>query len=392
MINIVLLQITVPDGQVQTTQLATLSTPADAPVPLIKPLIVKSQSGHEYKLIDKETGGHLKGQKLLRSHLNLQVLVEDQVVLTLQDYFFVGITPVPDASVYKLQNQACEEVQVTSHLSQETLNVPESMVWTENNDALDCKVTLLNSDNAMVSLPTLPTASGLGLADISGLALGLMALSGGGKDTPVTPTPTPTPTPPPPAPPPVIPLTTIKSLALTSATGEMNHRLNVGDTLTATITFSDIVNLNTQAGSPTLQLLVGTQSVEARYVSGSGSNTLVFVTTIVNGQTDLDGVAIANNALQLNGAMLQNTLGSSTLNTSSAVLSNPSYMVDTTPPIAKLEAGSLTLTQTQSGSLQVQSNELGKAYVVPQSSVIFNLSDLENLSPLISKSVAIDSI
>jgi hypothetical protein len=62
MINNVLLQITVPDGQVQTTQLATLSTPAGAPAPLIKPLIVKSQSGHEYKLIDKETGGHLKGQ------------------------------------------------------------------------------------------------------------------------------------------------------------------------------------------------------------------------------------------------------------------------------------------------------------------------------------------
>jgi large repetitive protein len=181
-------------------------------------------------------------------------------------------------------------------------------------------------------------------------------------------------------------------MALTSATGEMNHRLNAGDTLTATVSFSGVVNLDTRSGSPTLHLVVGAQTVEARYVSGTGTNALVFVITIVNGQTDLDGVAIASNALHLNGASLQDTLGRATLNTASAVLSNPLHLVDTTAPIAKLEAGSLTLTQTQSGTLQVQSNELGKAYVVPSTSIILNLSDLENLSPLVSKSVAIDIV
>ncbi|PUE36523.1 Ig-like domain-containing protein [Limnohabitans sp. Hippo4] len=388
MINDVQLQATTPDGRVQTIQLAKLSTAPDAPLSVIKPLLVKTQPGYEYKLIDKEAGGHLKGQKLLRSQKNLQVLVEDQVALELQDYFVASIAPVPNAPVYKLQNQACEEVHVTAHLPKEALDVPESLVWTERDDALDCKVALLNPGTVMALLPAAPVAASIGLADVSGALLGVIALSGGGKDTPVTPTPTP----PPPAPPPVVHPTTITSMALTSATGEMNHRLNAGDTLTATVTFSGLVNLDTRSGSPSLQLIVGTQSVEVRYVSGSGTNALVFVTTIVNGQTDLDGVAIASNALQLNGASLQDTLGRATLNTASAVLSNPLYLVDTTAPISKLEDGSLTLTQTQSGTLQVQSNELGKAYVVPSTSIILNLGDLENLSPLVSKSVAIDIV
>ena len=384
MINNFQFQATTPDGRVQTIQLAKLNSSPDAPFPVIKPLLVKTQPGYEYKLIDKDAGGHLKGQKLLRSQKNLQVLVDDQLVLELQDYFVASNSPIPNAPVYKLQNQACEEVQVTAHLPKEALDVPESLVWTERDEALDCKVALLNPGSALVFFPAAPAVASIGLTEISGAVLGVIALSGGGKDTPVTPIPTP--------PPPVIPPTTITSMALTSATGEMNHRLNAGDTLTATVSFSGVVNLDTRSGSPTLHLVVGAQTVEARYVSGTGTNALVFVTSILNGQTDLDGVAIASNALQLNGASLQDALGRATLNTASAVLSNPLHLVDTTAPIAKLEAGSLTLKQTQSGTLQVQSNELGKAYVVPSTSIILNLSDLENLSPLVSKNVAIDIV
>jgi hypothetical protein len=34
----------------------------------------------------------------------------------------------------------------------------------------------------------------------------------------------------------------------------VNHRLNAGDTLNATLTFNDVVTLNTSGGSPTLTL------------------------------------------------------------------------------------------------------------------------------------------
>jgi hypothetical protein len=60
-------------------------------------------------------------------------------------------------------------------------------------------------------------------------------------------------------------------------------------------------------------------------VSGSGTNALVFTTTILSGQTN-DGVAIALNALNLNGATLQDNVGNnSNNNASSAVSSNANY-------------------------------------------------------------------
>ncbi|MFN4996002.1 MAG: hypothetical protein ACK5EM_04775, partial [Burkholderiales bacterium] len=159
MINDFQLQATTPDGRVQTIQLAKLNSSSDAPSSVIKPLLVKTQPGYEYKLIDKDAGGHLKGQKLLRSQKNLQVLVDDQLALELQDYFVASNSPVPNAPVYKLQNQACEEVQVTAHLPKEALDVPESLVWTERDEALDCKVALLNPDSALVFFPAAPAVA-----------------------------------------------------------------------------------------------------------------------------------------------------------------------------------------------------------------------------------------
>ena len=122
------------------------------------------------------------------------------------------------------------------------------------------------------------------------------------------------------------------AVALSASTGAVNQRLNAGDTLSATLTFNDTVVLNTTGGSPTLALLVGSSTVQASYVSGSGSNALVFTTTIVNGQTDTDGVAIAVNALSLNGATLKDSAGNNSVITSSAISSNSNYLVDTTAP------------------------------------------------------------
>ena len=373
------LHTTTPEGQVQILQVASLNQGRASAVANPKILLVSSQPGFQYKLIEGEAGSHLKGQKLLRSKKNLQVLVEDAVAIEFEDYFVASITPLPNAPIYKLENQSCEEVQVTAHLPNEAFEISKSLIWTEQDEALDCKVALLNPSKVIAFLPSAPVAVGIGLGELAGTALGLIAMGGGGKDTPITPP---------------IPLkpTVITAMALTSATGELNHRLNASDTLTATVLFDGIVSLNTMGGSPTLTLLIGNQSVQATYVSGSGTHALVFVTTIMGGQTDLEGVAIASNALQLNGSTLKDMLGNATLNTAGNVSSNPNFLVDTTPPIATLEAGSLTSTQALTASVAVQSNELGKAYLVPSTSTIANLSDLEKLDPSIARSVAIESV
>jgi large repetitive protein len=83
--------------------------------------------------------------------------------------------------------------------------------------------------------------------------------------------------------------------------------------------------------------------VQATYVSGSGTNALVFSTAIVNGQNDNDGVAIALNALHLNGASLKDAAGNAATITSSAVASNPAYLVDTTAPSVIITSDVATL-------------------------------------------------
>jgi hypothetical protein len=128
----------------------------------------------------------------------------------------------------------------------------------------------------------------------------------------------------------VVPPTTVSSIALTSATGIQNSALNAGDVVTATVYMSEGT---TVTGTPTLALVVGSTTVQATYVSGSGSTGLVFSYTILAGQTDANGISIGFNSLALNGGTLKSAAGSAAVLTHAAVADNPGYMVDTTFPI-----------------------------------------------------------
>jgi hypothetical protein len=135
----------------------------------------------------------------------------------------------------------------------------------------------------------------------------------------------------------------ITGSAISSASGITGTLLNAGDTVTATVTYDQLVNLNLTAGSPTLALLIGSSTVQAAYVSGSGSTALVFTTTIAAGQTDIDGVSISLNALSLNGATLQDAFGNTALITAIAAADNASYLVDTTAPSVSITSSVSTL-------------------------------------------------
>ena len=143
----------------------------------------------------------------------------------------------------------------------------------------------------------------------------------------------------------------VSTVALSSATGSLNNTLNAGDTLNVTATFNDVVILNTDGGSPTLKLSIGASTVHATYVSGSGSNALVFTTTIVSGQTDLDGVALPANALTLNGATLKDANGNTSSITSAAVSSNANYLVDTTAPSVVITSSKSSLTSSDTANI-----------------------------------------
>jgi hypothetical protein len=128
---------------------------------------------------------------------------------------------------------------------------------------------------------------------------------------------------------------TISSEAITSATGIQNSTLNAGDVVSVTVTMDEAV---TVTGTPQLALNIGGTTVQANYVSGSGSTALVFTYTILAGQADTNGISIGSNALSLNGGTITDAAGNAATLTAAAVIDNASYKVDTTAPTVSSEA------------------------------------------------------
>lgn len=85
-----------------------------------------------------------------------------------------------------------------------------------------------------------------------------------------------------------------------------------GQNMNFTVTMSQAVNVT---GFPALPFQTTTGILQAKYLSGSGTNTLIFRHTVINGQEDLDGITLLSPML-LNGGTILNLLGtqSSTLN------------------------------------------------------------------------------
>ncbi|WP_404463172.1 cadherin domain-containing protein [Vreelandella aquamarina] len=128
----------------------------------------------------------------------------------------------------------------------------------------------------------------------------------------------------------------VSSVAITDAIGEQNDTLNVGDVVSVTVTMDEDTLVDTTNGTPRVALTIGSSTVYADYVSGSGSSALVFQYTILADQTDLSGIAIPANALEANGGSLRDTAGNAAALEHMAVLDNASYLVDTTAPIASV--------------------------------------------------------
>ncbi|OZG42284.1 hypothetical protein CAK78_08725, partial [Aeromonas sp. A35_P] len=102
-----------------------------------------------------------------------------------------------------------------------------------------------------------------------------------------------------------------------------------GDTVTVAVRFDDAVLVN---GNPTLNLLVGDNgspvTVTANYLSGSGSNTLVFSWTVQQGLMDMDNISVSANGITLPmGATITD------INGNHAVLSHDGWVDERTQKI-----------------------------------------------------------
>lgn len=128
----------------------------------------------------------------------------------------------------------------------------------------------------------------------------------------------------------------VSNIAITGADGVYHsNSLNAGDNVYVTVTMSEVVLVDTAGGTPQLGLTFSSGIPPigyANYVSGSGTNELVFSYTIQAGQTDVNGISIDANSFNLNGGSIRDYSGNNAILTHDAVADNDRFIVDTAAP------------------------------------------------------------
>ena len=119
----------------------------------------------------------------------------------------------------------------------------------------------------------------------------------------------------------------------------------VGDAIEVTVTFSEEVTVDIASGTPQIPLMVGANTRQAVYTGSSTTTTatLMFTYTVVDGETDADGVSITANTLSENSGTIRDP-DDSTINADLnhlAVAPNTAHAVDTTAPtVSEVELSS----------------------------------------------------
>ncbi|MBL1378089.1 DUF4347 domain-containing protein [Zobellella iuensis] len=128
-----------------------------------------------------------------------------------------------------------------------------------------------------------------------------------------------------------------------------NGSYNEGEVLSFTVNVSEAVLVDTAGGTPRLALDIGGTTRYAEYVSGSGSSALLFQYSVQAGDTDADGIAVAD-SLELNGGTTRDAAGNDLNLSLNALGATADVLVDTTAPTA---SGILRIdaTPTNAGSV-----------------------------------------
>ena len=113
-----------------------------------------------------------------------------------------------------------------------------------------------------------------------------------------------------------------------SSTPIADSTYKLGETIQAVVGFSKPVSVT---GTPQLALSVGTQTLQANYVQGTGTGPrrrLVFEYTVQSTDADLDGIEIAANRLALNGGAVEGANGTQAVLTHDALGVQSGHKVD----------------------------------------------------------------
>ena len=111
-----------------------------------------------------------------------------------------------------------------------------------------------------------------------------------------------------------------------------NGTYKMGDTLSFTVNFSEAVTVTTDGGTPYIPLTFNTGgTVNAPYVSSSGSSTLVFSYTAASGNLDADGISVGS-SITANGGTLRDAAGNDAALTLNSVGSTTGVLIDAVAP------------------------------------------------------------
>lgn len=114
--------------------------------------------------------------------------------------------------------------------------------------------------------------------------------------------------------------------SITSVEVPLNGTYSPGDSMVFKVHTDRIVAFANSGSAPRIELTIGSQTVYADYVSGSGSSVLTFSYTVVSGDRDADGISLGS-SLDLNGTNIATQAGNALNTTLNSVGSTSSIIV-----------------------------------------------------------------
>jgi hypothetical protein len=143
---------------------------------------------------------------------------------------------------------------------------------------------------------------------------------------------------------------------LTSVGVPLNGTYSANQNLDFIVNLSEAVTVNTGGGTPQLAVTLDTGGTAyASYLSGSGTNSLVFRLTVSAGQQDTNGISLMG--LSLNGGTIKDADGNDTVLALNNVSSTSGVLVDARGPTATIDVADAVLTPGETSLVTITFSE-----------------------------------
>ncbi len=116
-----------------------------------------------------------------------------------------------------------------------------------------------------------------------------------------------------------------------------------GEHLDFTVNYTASVAVNTSGGTPKIPVTIGGNTVNAQYISGSGTQNLIFRYTVQRDDLDSDGIAL-DTSISLSGGTIVDAVGNNAVLTLNSVAPTTGVLVDAVLKMGTLQFDPSTLT------------------------------------------------